>query len=196
MKWSVRVLALIATALFFLPARPAAAEADAKLATSSIEEFQKAAEAGKTDAREVARLTVLAVVVWHRDVALSEQMLSVLLESDDREEDSSSPTGFRPRRSVKDDLARMAGKPEIGAAYCGATPEAGYADGDLLNCPVRFATDYSPTRQGVGYPSEDRAKFFMQHSGGRPRPIELILVDGRWRIRNFGGLLSGVSRKS
>lgn len=167
--------------------------ASAAVVTSSLDEFKRAVDEGAADPQEVARLAVLVLVVYERDVDLARQMLSLLLEPDELREDGESPTGWVVNRSARDDLDRLSGTPQIARGYCGATPAGGYEDGDVDNCPVKLDFAYSSTRQGVGYPSEDRARFFVVNGGAsRPRPIDLILIDGRWKVRNWGGLLTGV----
>ncbi len=161
---------------------------------ASIEEFSTSVRAGADDPREIARLAVLGLVVFQRDEERARQMFSLLVEDDDRAPDPESPTGFRVVRSVADDLARTRGRPHIAAGYCGGTPGAGYADADLAGCPVRFDSVYSSTRQGIGYPKEGRAKFFVANGGASsPRPVTLIRVDGGWRLRIWGSLLTGVA---
>ena len=167
---------------------------DPKTATSSIGEFQEAVEAASTDAEDFTRLAVLALVTYQRDAELGQQMFSLLVENDDRVADANSPTGYVVLRSVRDDLLRVASKPDIGKGYCGGSREKSYADGDTVNCEVKLDKVYSSSRQGVGFPNEGRAKFFVVNGGSqRPRPVELIEVEGGWRLRNWGALLLGVA---
>jgi hypothetical protein len=170
---------------------------DPAAATASIDGFQQAVTASAADAEDFTRLAVLALVTYQRDAELSYQMFSLLVEDDDRAADPSSPTGYVVVRSVRDDLFRLASKPEIGKGYCGGSREKGYADADTKNCAVRLDKVYSSTRQGVGYPNPGRAKLFVVNTGAhRPRPVELIDVGGTWRLRNWGALLQGVAGPS
>ena len=183
----------LAVALSVAIAGPAWA-LDPAAATASIGGFQKAVEASASDAEAFTRLAVLALVTYQRDAELGHLMFSLLVEDDDRVAEPSSPTGYVIQRPVRDDLLRVASKPDIGRGYCGGSREQAYADADITNCAVKLDKVYSASRQGVGYPNPGRAKLFVVNTGShRPRPVELIDVRGSWRLRNWGALLQGVA---
>ena len=188
------------------PAKPAGASKAAAAASpsetgmtgdlASYEAFAKAVTAAKTDAERTARLFAQALVAYTRDYDIGLQMVSLLLRPTDLKVDEGSLSGFHPMTSVRDDLQQLDKKPDIIRGYCGGTPGKKYEDADLAGCPIVFDKQYSSRNQGIGYPSEGRAKFFIKNGGApSPRPMELEFYENdRWLIRNFGGLLTGVAR--
>ena len=190
-----RDAATLLTLLVVLLTATAASAGEPVAEMASVEAFVAAAEAGRDDPKEIARLAVLGLVVYARDEPLALQMFTALVEPDEVEKDERSPTGLKVIRAVSDDLARTRGRPEIAAGYCGGTPGEAYADADLVGCPVRFDEVYSASRQGVGYPHEGRAKFFVANGGASlPRPLVLIQHESiGWRLRTWGSLLTGVA---
>ena len=158
--------------------------------------FAKAVTAAKADAERSAQLFVQALTAYTQNYDLGIQMLSLLLRPEDLKVEEGSLSGFHPMTSVRDDLQQLNKKPDIVRGYCGGTPGKKYEDADLVRCPVVFDRQYSATRQGIGYPSDGRAKFFLKNGGAAsPRPVELEFYENdRWLVRNFGGLLTGVAR--
>ena len=160
-------------------------------AAASVKTFAEAVEKGRKDPHVVADLFLQALAAYTLDRDIGLPMLAMLLPDDDVMLDDGVKV---PNRFRQDELLQLDKKPNIMQGYCGGTPAKGYKDADVPNCTAKFDTEYSKTRQGIGYPTADRAKFFITNGGSsRPRPIELEHdADGNWRINKYG-LLSGVA---
>jgi hypothetical protein len=119
-------------------------------------------------------------------------MLAVLL----RDSDLSPPTEHNPSpltTGASELVEQVRKRPDIARGYCGGTPAQGYRDANLENCPARLDHSYSQRAQGRDYPEPGRAKYFVVNGGSdRPRPVELQLEGGRWRIRGWSALATGV----
>ncbi len=158
---------------------------------ASVDSFRKAVDEQASDPWKAAELFVHALAAYTLDRDEGLQMIAMLLPKDDvMEKDGMTiPNLFR-----QDELYQLDKKPNVMKGYCGGTPANGYKDADVPNCKVVFNKVYSAKRQGVGYPSEGKAKFFVENKGAsRPRPIEVEKgPDGKWFVDKFG-LLSGVA---
>jgi len=158
---------------------------------ASVESFRKAVDEQATDPWKAAELFIHALGAYTLNREQGLQMIAMLLPEDDRIEKDGMvvPNLFR-----QDELYQLDKKPNVMKGYCGGTPANGYNDADVPNCKVVFDKVYSAKRQGVGYPEEGKAKFFVENKGaGRPRPIEVEKgPDGKYFVDKFG-LLSGVA---
>ncbi|MCO4773506.1 MAG: hypothetical protein KDA24_25965 [Deltaproteobacteria bacterium] len=160
-------------------------------AAANPESFRKAVDAVSSDALKTADLFVQALAAYSLNRELGLEMLAMLLQDDDLIEDDGV---MLPNRFRQDELFQLDKKPNIMKGYCGGTVAKAYEDADVPNCKATFDTNYSSSRQGVGYPAEDKAKFFITNGGSsRPRPVELELHDGRWLMDKYG-VLSGVAK--
>lgn len=163
---------------------------------ANYETFAKAWARDNKDPHKAANLFLQALAAYTMDQNEGLGMIALTLSEDDVHEDKNVPGGFEPIASHRDDLLQLLKKPDVMKGYCGGTIEGRYEDAKIPDCQAVFDTDYSSTRQGVGYPKEGRAKFFIANGGSsRPRPMELIKQDdGTWKVHNWGGLLTGVAR--
>ncbi len=160
-------------------------------ASADVASFRKAVDESAKDPHKSADLFLQALAAYTMKRDLGLQMIAMLLPRGDVMEDDGIEI---PNRFRQDELLQLDKKPYTIQGYCGGTPEKGYKNADVPNCAAVFDTDYSKTRQGVGYPAEGKAKFFISNGGSsRPRPIEMERnSDGNWFVDKFG-LLSGVA---
>ncbi len=160
-------------------------------AAADVQSFQAAVKAAEKDPHQTADLFIKALAAYTLERDLGLQMLAMLLP----ESDLMLVDGVQmPNRFRQDELLQLDKKPDVMKGYCGGTPDKKYENADVPNCKATFDTEYSKTRQGVCYPQEDRAKFFITNGGSsRPRPMELERdSDGKWLINKYG-LLTGVA---
>jgi|GEM_PF-3774136 len=159
--------------------------------SADVATFRAAADAAKADPTMTAELFLKAMAAYVQERQLGLEMLAMLMPADDiREVDGAMvPNPFR-----QDEFYQLDKKPNVMQGYCGGTPDKQYTNANMKDCPIKFDSDYSKTRQGIGYPAEGKAKFFIVNGGvSRPRPIELALTEeGRWVVERYG-LLSGVA---
>jgi len=164
---------------------------------SDLPAFRAALRAVEADPESVARLLAHALLVHSQDARLGDAMLVLLLPEDASIPDPKAEGGRVLRLARRTEADVVAEQPAIARGFCGGTPEQDYADADLRSCPVTLDRGYSASRQGVGYPRDGEAKFFLVHPGAtRPRPLTLLRVGTVWRIKDFGGLLTDVRRKT
>jgi hypothetical protein len=159
--------------------------------TARFEDYRKRFEDRGADPEQVVRLFVEGLLEIERDRELAEQFLCVVIASNQLSADPRAPSGFRLSRADQT-LARIGKNPNIARSLAGGTPAASYADADL----TRFALDkaYSARTQGVGYPADGKAKFFVACGGAdSPRPITLARNNaGRWKVIEWSSLTVGV----
>ncbi len=170
-------------------------------AAASYSSFIKARDAVATDSEKSAALFVQALVAYSLDPEMGQELISTMLLPKDMKEDSDAASGYHLGMGTRDDLLQLQKKQYIMPGYCGGTPQKEYKDANVKSCTVSFDKEYSSRLQGEGYKTPDHAKYFITNGGSPyPRPIELTLVeDGktgkpRWHIKNFAGLLTGVTR--
>ena len=162
--------------------------------TDNLENFQRAIEAAASQPEAILVLFVQGLAVIPRDRPLAERMISLLL----RDNEVSPPTEHNPSPlavSASEMIDQIARRPDIVRGYCGGTPQRAYNDADLDRCGVRLDREYSQRAQGLDYPEKGRAKYFVANGGSeRPRPVELQWEGGRWKIRGWSSMASGVRR--
>ena len=160
-------------------------------ATADYESFKEALEEAKDDAEKTAILVILALVAYQKDQVIGGDMLVQLVRTKYHYGNPDRPDGVELNRYASDDLRHVRTKPYLLKGYCGGTLAKRYEDADLDACKPELDKEYSKDRQGVNYPKEGRAKFFVKHAGSSyPKPMELIHEDGRWRVYSYSGLMS------
>lgn len=160
-------------------------------AAADVASFRKAVDESSKDPHKSADLFLQALAAYTIKRELGLQMIAMLLGPVDVMEDDGIEV---PNRFRQDELIQLDKKPYTMQGYCGGTPDKGYKNADVPNCAASFDNDYSKKRQGIGYPAEGKAKFYISNGGAsRPRPIEMERnSDGNWFVDKFG-LLSGVA---
>jgi hypothetical protein len=182
-------------------AKPKGPQSGVAGAAANYGSFVAARDAVAMDSEKSAALFVQALIVYTLDQDLGHEMISTMLKPKDMKEDSDAASGFHLGMGTRDDLLQLLKKQYIMPGYCGGTPQKEYKDADVKNCTLSFDKEYSSRMQGEGYKTPDHAKYFITNGGSPyPRPMELnLMVDEatgkeRWHIKNFAGLLTGVTR--
>jgi len=145
----------------------------------SADDFQARFASQGGNPETVVAMLVEGLLALETDAALGEQMIKVVISK---------------RINPREEIRRMRANPHIARSYMGGTPEADYQDAS----PSGFRLDkvYSSAGQGIGYPQEGRAKFFVAGAGAdTPRPVELACNNaGLWKVTNFSSLTVGVKK--
>jgi len=159
--------------------------------TARFDDYRKRFEDRGTDPEQVVHLFVEGLLEIERDRELAEQLLCVVIASNQLSADPRAPSGFRLSRADQT-MNRIGANPNIARSLAGGTPGADYGDVDL----ARFALDkaYSSRTQGIGYPADGKAKFFVACGGAdSPRPIQLARnKHGHWKVIEWSSLTVGV----
>jgi hypothetical protein len=158
---------------------------------ADFDRFAEVALRHAADPETTVELFFVALIVLGEDRDRGYDYLTQVLDPREWNVSDKRAVGRTIARSSKDLFVMFRGKPDILAAYCGATPAGRYADGDLANCRIQFHRSYSPRTQGL---VDDRAAYFVDIGKGapRPRPMKLKREDGRWFVSSYSGLLTGV----
>lgn len=158
-------------------------------------DFKARFEAEGKDPEATVRLLVEGMVTYEQDEELGQQMMALVISKKLLQADPGAPSGQR-FRAADGTLRRLHADPNIARSLAGGTHQQGYADFDPANLRVELDRGYSSGAQGVGYPREGEAKFFLRSGGAdTPRPVSLARNSaGYWKITNLGSLTTGVRK--
>ncbi len=156
-------------------------------------DFQSRFESSGTDPVEVIKLLVEAMLTLADDPDLGKQMMALVMSKRDLDQTPGTLSGYSLRRTnqVPQRLQRDA---NIARSYAGGTYQNDYRDCDPANPQIEIDTVYSAQRQGVDYPEEGKAKFFVK-SGGADTPRPVVLARNRagyWKVTEMSSLTLGV----
>ncbi len=145
----------------------------------TLDEFKARFEAQGTDPEAVVALLAEAMFMLETDESQGASLMKVVLS-----------TRINPREEIR----RLRSNPHIARSYVGGTSDADYQDAALSK--FRLDKEYSARTQGIGYPKEGQAKFFVACGGAdSSRPITLARNNaGMWKVINFSSLTVGVKK--
>ena len=145
----------------------------------SIERFRERFESQGSDPEAVVALLVEAMVTLEVDEKLGAEMMTMVISR---------------RLDAGEYIRRLLANTNIARSYAGGTYQNDYDDFDMGALRVELDAEYSSVGQGVGIPSEGRAKFFVKSGGAdRPRPVLLAKNNsGKWKVTEFSSLTVGV----
>jgi len=169
--------------------------------TAEIEAFrQEFATRGQTY-QGALQMMFKALLVINEDIKKGEHLLALTLNGKQMSLSESSPSGYDVGNSVRFLLQQIESKPHIVPSYLGGTPEKAYADADLRNLPVKFATHgefvagvrINNTLEEAG--ATQGQIYFL--SGGKDLPTIAYLEknpSGLWKIdpRTISNIATGV----
>lgn len=148
--------------------------------------FKAKVDAAGSDPERMAKLFVAAFSQYKKDAKLAKEMMTLAADAGELTADPTSRSGFRfiPARDIY--WTTVDRNPALGLAYLKTAADA---DGASPEDSVVIDTEYAAQDKGV---NGDRAKFFIalqDGSGKRPRPVSLVLKDGRWRVNEFSSIV-------
>lgn len=145
----------------------------------SIDQFRARFEAEGGDPEVVIALLIEAIVTLETDESLGTEMVETVISK---------------RLDAREYIRRLRANKNIARSYAGGTYQNDYNDFQATAPDVALDREYSSAGQGIGFPSEGRAKFFVVCGGAdRPRPIMLAKNNsGLWKVTEFSSLTVGV----
>jgi len=112
------------------------------------------------------------------------------------DKDGRSLSGFKWRMTDREAIRRLLSNKNIARGYVGGTDTGNYEDFDPNNFEnnIVLDTSYSSSAQGIDYPAQGQAKYFVANGGAdTPRPIQLACnASGYWKVTSWSSLTSGV----
>ncbi|KAL6068304.1 hypothetical protein QOT17_008333 [Balamuthia mandrillaris] len=161
----------------------------------SFEDYKTRFESEATNPEAVVKLLVEGMLLLETDKTLGEQVVCLVSAKTNLQEDSSSPSGFKWRRT-DDSLNRLLRDKNIARSYAGGVWTSGYDSSSVDPSHIVLDKGYSASRQGINYPQQGKAKFFVKSGGAdTPRPVTLACnASGQWKVMEFSSLTVGVRK--